>query len=102
MTEEFNAIGQESRLFRGCCDAMVSKCLENEVNMLFMLLYQVQEDGDVVLIYCTEFADIFTENVVHISLEGCRSIAESLWHDKPFIQSERCFKCCFVYVLRVH
>ena len=45
-------IGKESRLFRGCYDAMFSKCVENEINMLLMLLYQIQEDGDVILIIC--------------------------------------------------
>ena len=39
MPEEFDTIGKEIRFFRGCCDAVISKCLENEMDMLFVLFY---------------------------------------------------------------
>ena len=50
MIEKFNTIGKESRLFREYCDTIISKCLENEMNILFILFHRIREDVNVILI----------------------------------------------------
>ena len=85
MSEEFDAVGKDNRFFRGCCDAVISQCLENEMDVMFMLFYRVGKDSDIILINGAEFADILSKNIVYISLKSCGGIAKSLGHDESFI-----------------
>src|SRR5438552_19217341 len=72
------------------------------MNMLLVFLDRIGKDGYVILINCTEFANIFSENVVHVSLKGCGSVAKSLGHDNPFIKPKWSLDCCLVYIIRMH
>ena len=81
---------------------MVSKCLQDEVDILFVFLNGVGENCNVALVDSTAFADVFSKDVVHESLETGRCIPKALRHNCPFIQPKRSLNRSLVNIAWLH
>ena len=63
---------------------MLSETLEHLANVIFVVLFVVAEDGDVVQIYDNKDVGHVAEDVVHEMLKGGWGVGHTEGHDEVF------------------
>jgi hypothetical protein len=94
--------GEEVRFCLVAVNTSLSEGLKNGGAVPFMFLHGLRPYYDVIEIHMANLADEFPECVSHLALVCRWSVASTLWHDGPFIESPRCSYSGEVNVVRVY
>jgi hypothetical protein len=86
MSQKWNLLQPECTIAEFGIELMVTKSLQNNVEMLCMLFFTLGIDQDIINEYHDKLIQLQHEYGVHQVQEMCRNIGESKWHNQILIQ----------------